>query len=460
VNAVTGTVSRTFRSLRVRNYRWYFFAQMISMSGTWMQSLAQGWLVLDLTHHSALMLSVTVALQFGPVLVIGPWGGLIADRTDKRKLLIATQSVMAVLALTLGVLTLTGSVRVWMVMVLAALMGVTNGIDNPARQSFVIEMVGADDVVNAVALNSVIVNASRVIGPAVAGVLILTIGLGWCFLLNAASFVFVIAALAAMRTHELRQARPVARKGGQLRAGFAYIRRTPELSVPLLMMAVVGTLGYNFSVVLPLMARVAFHRGAGSYSSLMTAMGVGALAGGLYAAARARPSRRLLVASTVLFGIVTIVAAAMPNLAWELVLLVLLGATSVLFISTTNSLLQLNSEPSMRGRVMSLWAVVFLGSTPIGALVVGTIAAAYGPRAAFAFGGVASLLTGVVAWWALRRRRERERLAAAGELGGMCLPDTPEPDDTLQADPNARAGSGPGRRRENIPGGAPGRPTM
>ncbi len=458
MNAVTGTVSRTFRSLRVHNYRRYFFAQVVSNSGTWMQSFAQAALVLELTHRNALMLSLVVALQFGPVLIIGPWGGLIADRADKRKLLIATQSVMTVQAAALGALTLSGDIRVWMVMALALVMGVVNGIDNPARQSFVIEMVGHDDLANAVALNSVVVNTSRVVGPAIGGLFVLIApdsltGLAWCFLANAVSYLFVIAALWTMKVSELQRARRVARKGGQLRAGFAYVWRTPALRVPLLMMAVVGTLSYNFSVVLPLMARVSLHGGPRSISTLMTAMGVGALVGGLWVAARARPSRRLLVVGTALFGAASIVAALMPTIPLEMLVLVPMGACSVLFIATTNSLLQLNSEPSMRGRVMSLWAVVFLGSTPIGSLVVGVIATIWGPRAAFALGGVAALLTGVVVGWGLRRRG-RERLAAAAGEPEVCLPDTPEPDDLLQADAAERSGAA------RHPANAPGRPTL
>jgi MFS family permease len=427
LDRVGRAVGRTFHSLRVRNYRLYFFAQAVSQSGTWMQSVAQGWLVLHLTG-SALLLSVTVALQFGPVLFIGPWGGLLADRTDKRKLLIATQTIMTVLAVVLGVLTVTGVVRVWMIFVLAALNGVANGLDNPARQSFVIEMVGPDDVANAVALNSVVVNASRVIGPAIAGVLIVTVGLASCFLVNAGSYLFVIVALVAMRPSELRRGRPLSRKGGQLRAGFAYVWHTPELRVPLTMMALVGTLGYNFSILLPLMARVAFHRGAGTYGALVVAMGVGALAGGLYAAARARPSRRLLVGATLGFGAVTMVGAVMPTLNWELAVLVPLGAFSVLFVATTNSLLQLNSAAAMRGRVMSLWAVVFLGSTPFGSLTIGGLADLYGPRVAFAAGGAATFLTGAGAFVVLRRRRLRAASAAGEVRARVCLPDDPEPD--------------------------------
>ncbi len=443
-NGITNTIARTFRSLRVRNYRLYFGAQIVSQSGTWMQSVAQGWLVVHLTG-SALLLALTVALQFGPVLVVGPVGGLIADRTDKRKLLIATQTAMTVLAAVLGVLTLTGVVRVWMILVLATLYGVTNGLDNPARQAFVTEMVGEDDVVNAVSLNSVIVNASRVVGPAFAGILIVTLGLGACFLANAVSYLFVIAALVAMRTAELHRVRPLPREGGQLRAGLAYVRRTPELRVPLLIMVVVGTLGYNFSILLPLMARTAFHRGGGTYSALLVAMGVGALAGGLYAASRRLPSRRLLVAATLGFGAFTVACALMPTVVWEIVVLVPLGVFSVLFVTTTNSLLQLNSEPAMRGRVMSLWAVVFLGATPFGSLIIGGLSAAFGPRVAFAAGGVATFAAGVGAYAALRRRRwplgavgapvavgAPGRTAAAGALlPRVCLPDDPEPDEAI-----------------------------
>ena len=443
-NGITNTLARTFRSLRVHNYRLYFGAQIVSQSGTWMQSVAQGWLVVHLTG-SALLLALTVALQFGPVLVVGPIGGLAADRVDKRKLLIATQTAMTVLAAVLGVLTLTGVVRVWMILVLAALYGVTNGLDNPARQAFVTEMVGEDDVVNAVSLNSVIVNASRVVGPAIAGILIVTLGLAACFLANAASYLFVIAALMAMRSAELHRTRPLPREGGQMRAGFAYVRRTPELRVPLMIMVVVGTLGYNFSILLPLMAKIAFHRGGGTYSVLLVAMGVGALAGGLYAASRRRPSRRLLVVATLGFGVLSVVGALMPTVAWEIAVLVPFGVFSVLFVTTTNSLLQLNSEPAMRGRVMSLWAVVFLGATPFGSLIIGGLAAAFGPRAAFAAGGAATFLAGVGAYAALRRRSwpigvlsapgadgAVEATGAAGALlPRVCLPDDPEPDEAI-----------------------------
>jgi MFS family permease len=459
-NRVGGAVGRTFRSLHVRNYRLYFIAQTISMSGTWMQSVAQGWLVLHLVGgarpgRAAVMLSITVALQFGPVLVLGPWGGLIADRTDKRKLLLATQTAMMVLATVLGLLTFTGTVRLWMVFVIAALMGVTNSLDNPSRQSFVFEMVGPGDLANAVGLNSVIINGSRVVGPALAGILIARVGLTPCFLGNAASFLFVIGALLLMRPAELHRGRPVSRKSGQLRAGFSHAWHAPELRLPLVIMAVVGTLGYNFSVLMPLMARYAFHRGGGTYAALATAMGVGALAGGLFAAARARPNTRLLVVSTTAFGVLSVAAAFAPTLPLEIGALLVMGAFSVLFVSTTNSLLQLNAEPAMRGRVMAIWAMVFLGSTPIGSLFAGVIAGRYGPRVAFAAGGVVTVLTGVGASATVRRRRLRRaaRAAAASTVATrpahaqVCLPNDPEPDDALDD-------LAAGRRDPPLPAGA------
>jgi MFS family permease len=427
---VTGSspnlLRRTFRSLRLYNYRLWFFSQVVSMSGTWMQSMAQAWLVLQLAG-SGVDLGITVGLQFGPVLVVGAWAGALADRVVKRKLLIVTQSVAAGLALVLGVLTATHVVTVWMIWVLAALSGTTVALDMPSRQSFVFEMVGADDLANAVGLNAVIINSSRIIGPALGGVLIAVIGVAPCFFLNAVSFAAVIAALAVMRTGELRPSKPVRREPGQVRAGLRYAWRAPELRVPLVMMAVVSTLAYNYSVVLPLLTKQAYGRGAGAYGVLSAAMGVGALAGALLMASRARPSRRLLVASTFAFGLVTVLLAASPGYLWGVALLVPLGAAGVLFISTTNSLLQLNADDAMRGRVMALWAVVFLGSTPIGGPLTGLLARGFGVRTAVAVGGVAALATAGGAYWALRRRQLR---AGACEVPA-CLPDGPAPGDAL-----------------------------
>ncbi|MGO8684268.1 MAG: MFS transporter [Thermoleophilia bacterium] len=404
---------RMFRSLHTRNYRLWFVGQTVSQTGTWMQSVAQYWLVLELTH-SAFDLGITAAFQFAPVLLFGTVGGLLADRFDKRKLLLVTQTAFTVQAAALWLLVADGSVRLWMVWALASLYGFINVADNPARQSFVVEMAGADDLTNAVSLNSVIANMSRIVGPALAGILIAGVGLSWAIFANAVSFAAVIGALYAIRPTELHRRPPVARAKGQIRAGLQYAWRAWELRVPLLMMAVIGTLAYNFSVLLPLFATDVFHRGAGTYSSLMVAMGIGALAGGLTIASRQRPSHRLLVVVSLAFGGAILAVAAAPTLALCLAMLVLMGAASVMFIATANSLLQLNSSGAMRGRVMSLWAVVFLGSTPIGSPLVGFLAGHYGARFALAVGGVATVLSALWAGFTLLRIRNR-RVAVSGD---------------------------------------------
>jgi MFS family permease len=404
---------RVFSSLGVRNYRLWFFGQTVSQSGTWMQAVAQNALVLFHLHGSPLDLGITVALQYGPVLLFGPFGGLLADRFDKRKLLLATQTAFAAQALTLGVLVATGSARLWVVWVLAFVMGAINSLDSPARQSFVVEMVGPEDLANAVGLNSVIINASRIAGPAVAGILIVTVGMSWTFMLNAASFLAVLVALWAMRPVDLHRLPPVPPSRGQIREGMRYAWGTWQLRVPLLMMAVIGTLAYNFGVLLPLFAHV-FDRGAGTYSAMTAAMGVGALAGALAAAARRRPTYRLLVAVAAGFGLSLALVAAAPSLPLLLLCMVPMGTASVLFLATANSLLQLHSSPAMRGRVMALWSMVFLGSTPIGGPLTGLLAAQFGVRPTMALGGLATVLTGVAAALFLHGLRER-RAARAGD---------------------------------------------
>ena len=406
-----------FRSLRTRNYRLWFFGQTISQSGTWMQSTAQSWLVWTLTHN-AFYLGITMALQFLPVLAFGLIGGLVADRFDKRHVLLATQTAFTVQATVLFALVASGAVRLWMVWVLALVYGFINVVDNPSRQSFAVEMVGPDDLTNAVGLNSVIVNASRIVGPAVAGLLIATAGMSWAFLANAVSFAAVIAALWAMRASELHRRPPVGRAKGQIRAGLRYSWHDWELRVPLLMMAVIGTLAYNFSVVLPLYAGDLFHRGGGTLGALMTAMGVGALAGALVIASRRRPSYQLLVGVALAFGALIIAVASAPSLIFAFILLVPMGVFSIMFIATANALLQLHSTGAMRGRVMALWAMVFLGSTPIGSPLIGFIAAHFGVRIALGIGGVATLLISLWAGYELRRIRNGKRadLAAADEL--------------------------------------------
>ncbi|NLE22156.1 MAG: MFS transporter, partial [Actinobacteria bacterium] len=327
----------------------------------------------------------------------------------------------------LGILSATDVVAVWMIWVLAGLTGTVTALGMPSQQSFLYEMVGPDDLANAVGLNSVVINSSRIIGPAIGAVLIAGVGIASCFFINAASFVAVILALAAMRTAELHRSAPVPREPGQVRAGLRYAWRTPSLRVPLLMLAVVSTLAYNYSVVLPLLTKSVFGRGGGSYGVLSAAMGVGALAGAFIMASRARPSRRLLVGGAFAFGAVTVALALVPGYYASLVLLVLIGAAAVLFISTTNALLQLNAADVMRGRVMALWSIVFLGSTPIGGPITGLLVRGLGVRWAIAVGGVATLAVATTAALALRHRRIRDGRCEAP----VCLPDGPAPGDAL-----------------------------
>jgi MFS family permease len=367
-----------------------------------MQIVAEMWLVLHLTD-SGLAVGVTSALQFTPILLFGAYGGLLADRFPKRGLLMITQVAMALPALALWALTSSGSIELWMVFALVFARGMVNAIDNPTRQSFVIEMVGADRVVNAVSLNSVIVHCARIVGPAGAGVVIALWGVDPCFLLNALSFTVMIGALARMRTSELAPAPRSEREPGALRAAVRYVLRTPELAIPLGLMAAVGTLTLNFQVVLPLLARFTFHADASTYSELVAAMGAGAVAGALVTGARGHVTPRLMVGASAALGALTLLVASAPTLPLAIAALVPLGAAAVTFAAGINSSLQINVEPAMRGRVMALYSVVFLGSTPIGGPLVGWIAQAADPRASLALGGGAALLAGLVARSAFAR---------------------------------------------------------
>jgi MFS family permease len=377
----------TFAALAVPNYRRYIAGQSISLVGTWMQMTAQSWLVLTLTH-SAFMLGFVVALQTLPVLILGPYGGVIADRVNKRRLMIALQSAMGLQALALGLLTVTGVVQVWEIGVLAALLGLNNAFENPARQSFMMELVGAEHLRNAVSLNSVLVSVARSIGPAVAGILIATTGDGVCFLANAASFVAVVASLTTMDGSALSPSRPTPRARGQLREGLRYVRSIPQLALPLLMMGVVGCLAYEFQVSLPVMADRGLHVGATGFGFMTAAMGVGAAGGGLWVASRGKTGLRPLTIAASGFAVAMALAALAPNLGVELFALALTGAGSMSFMSTGNSTLQLSAAPEMRGRVMSLWFVAFQGSTPIGGPIVGATMATIGPRAGLGLGAI------------------------------------------------------------------------
>jgi MFS family permease len=407
---VSAAVRRSFDSLSVPNYRRYFAGQMVSLSGTWMQTVAAIWLILTLTD-SGIAVGLTTALQFLPMLLLGAWGGLLADRIPKRRLLIVTQALMAIPAIGLFTVTATGVVAPWMVYLAVFAMGSVNAVDNPTRQSFVFEMVGADRVVNAVSLNSVIVQAARLVGPALAGLLIAGFGVVPCFALNALTFVAMIFALWGMDPRGLHTEPVVAREPGAIRAGLRYVRATPELAVPLALMALVGTLGFNFQVILPLLAKFSFEGGAMTYGALVSAMAVGSIAGALVNGAHGRTGPRLIAAGALAFGILALLGGVAPTLALEIPVLAGLGAAAVTFAATINSTLQLAVSPEMRGRVMALYSVVFLGSTPIGGPLTGWLSQTYDPRVALLLAGI----TGLSAAWAakLSFNRIRERTPAA-----------------------------------------------
>jgi MFS family permease len=403
VSLAEAVTRRMFRSLRVRNYRLFFFGQLVSLTGTWMQQVGQDWLVLRLTDR-ALPLGITLALQFAPMLVLGAWAGVVADRLDKRRLLLATQAAMASLALVLGVLTATGAIRLWMVYVLALLLGCATAFDMPTRQAFVSEMVGPDRVTNAIGLNSAVFNSARVVGPAVAGVLIAAVGIAPAFLINAASYLAVIAGLLAMDPTRLHRLPPVDRAEGQVRAGLRYVWANPVLRSTIALVAVVGALGLNYRVALPLLARFTFGGDASAYGALASIMAAGAVVGSLAAARRGRPSRALLLGSVAVFGLLSFAAAAAPTLIAEAVVLAPLGVASMTFLATANSTLQLASSPEMRGRVMALYGLVFLGSTPLGGLLGGWMAGQFGPRSILLLSGVSSLAAAGLAAFLTRQR--------------------------------------------------------
>jgi MFS family permease len=389
-------------SLRQRNYRLFFFGQLVSIAGTWMQTVAQSFVVLDLTH-SGTQLGLTTAARFLPMFVFGPLGGVFADRMDRRRVLYVTQALSGLLAGVFAVTVGTHSIRLWIVYLLALALGFVNVFDNPARQSFISEMVSTGDLPNAVTLNSVAANMARVFGAALGGVIAAAIGLALCFTFNALSFGAVLVSLAAMRSSELFPAERVSRQKKQVRQGLRYVRNTPELLVPLLMIAVVGTLAWEFQVSLPLMASKVFHGGAGSYGVMASVMGGGAVVGGLISAAQARPRARALCLAAIGWGIAILAAAVAPSFALELAALVFVGYGSITFNALAKTTLQLAAKPEMRGRVMALWALAWMGSTPIGGPIVGWTGQAIGARWALVIGGLATLACGVLALPALTR---------------------------------------------------------
>jgi len=403
----------TFRSMSVRNYRLYFAGQLISTTGTWMQSIAQAWLVLQITG-SGVALGVTVALQFTPVLLVGAWGGLVADRVDKRRLLVGTQAAAGVLALVLGSVTALGVVQLWMIYVLALGLGAVNALDNPARRAFVVEMVGAEHVSNAVSLSSAMFMAARVIGPAIAGLVIAGFGVSWCFFANGVSYSAAVIAFLAMRENEFFSVEPIPRRKGQLREGLRYAWSTPALRLVLVLTAVIGTLAFNFQVVLPLLAKQTFSGGADTLGVLYASMSIGSVIGALVSAHEARATRRFVLGAALAFGAALVGAALAPTFALELLVLVPVGAAGIAFTAMANGVLQTETAPEMRGRVAALFTVAFLGSTPIGGPTIGWVSEQLGPRAGLWVGGIATLAVTVAAVAAIRRHREiRHRVLAS-----------------------------------------------
>ncbi|NDU74903.1 MFS transporter [Actinomadura sp. DSM 109109] len=404
-----------FRSLRIHNFRLYAAGQVVSNTGTWMQRIAQDWLVLDLAHGSGTALGITTGLQFLPMLLFGLWGGVIADRYSKRRVLMLTQVSMGVLALVLGLLTISGSAQVWHVYVLAFGLGVATVVDNPTRQSFVVEMVGKRDLPNAIALNSATFNGARLLGPAVAGVLIALIGTGPVFLVNAASFGAVLFGIYAMRADELHHAEPVRRAKGQLREGLRYVRGRRDLMLVLILVGFLATFGMNFTTTVALIAREVFHADASAFGLASSMLALGALSGALLAARRvARPRLRLLVAMGLAFGALEVLTGLMPTYWSFLALLVPTGIAMMTITTAANATVQLGVAPEMRGRVMALYMLVFLGTNPLGAPAVGWLAEHFGARASLVLGGlisvVAALAVGALAlrWGSGGRERAPE----------------------------------------------------
>jgi MFS family permease len=410
-------VSGTFSSLRIYNYRVWAAGALVSNVGTWMQRVGQDWLVLTvLTQHSATAVGWVMALQFGPPLLLLPLTGWAADHLDRRRLLMWTQAFSGLLALGLGIVTLAGVVQLWHVYGFALLLGCVTAFDAPTRQTFVSDLVSDADVANAVALNSTSFNAARMVGPAVAGLLIAAGGEGWLFVVNAVSYAAVLASLACLRVRELHGgARPARSRGGML-AGFRYVWRRPDLMAVLVMLALIGTFGFNFAIFISTMSVTVFGGDAGQYGLLTSAMAVGTMGGALLSARRPVPGMRLMGGSAAAFGVFALLAAVMPG-PWSFALmLVLVGLAALTFMTASNSMMQLTTERGMRGRVLALRIAVVMGGTPVGAPLVGWVADRFGPRWALGVGALSGLVAAGVAVGYLVRHRGLRLQRGAGRL--------------------------------------------
>ncbi|QNG21140.1 MFS transporter [Rhodococcus triatomae] len=411
-----------FAALRTRNYRLWASGQIVSLVGTWMQRVAQDWLVLTLSDGNALAVGIVMALQFGPTLFLSVWGGVLADRYDKRRILMVTQVAMALCALVLGVLDVGGVVDLWHVYLIAFVLGCASAIDAPVRQSFTIEMVGPERLSNAIALNSMTFNTARIIGPAVSGVLITLIGTGWVFLLNVVTFAAVLVGLLLMRVDELMPAPATERAKGQVREGFRYVWGRADLRVLMAAVFMVSTFGLNFPISLAVMARNTFGHGADAYGLLSTTLAIGTLAGAALAARRKTPPRlRTLLGAAAGFGVFEIAVGVMPTYALVAIMLVPTGALTLTFTTAAMNILQMSVPSEMRGRVMGIYMLCFLGGTPLGSPVLGWLADVLDPRAPLVVGGVISLLSGLLAA-AYLMRHEQLRLRVRRPSSGRYLP--------------------------------------
>lgn len=403
----TQSAGGTFRSLKSYNFRLWTAGALVSNIGTWMQRVAQDWLVLtELTHHDASALGIVMGLQYAPMLLLLPWTGSAADRLNQRKLLMVTQATMGVLALLQGVLTITGAIQLWHVYVLAFLSGSALALDAPVRQTFVAEMVGDGDLPNAVALNSMSFNSAQMIGPAIAGLLIADVGIGWAFLLNGVSFAAVLISMAFFRLSELRASTRAHRAAGGFVEGLQYVWKRADLRAILIMLFLIGTFGFNFPLFISTMAVNVFHTDARGFGLLSSLMAAGTLGGSLFAASRMKPSLASLMAGAGFFGLGCGLAALAPGYWWFAGGLMIVGAAALTFVNGTNSMMQLSTEPGMRGRVMALRVAIALGGTPIGAPIEGWVANHFGPRWALGVGAGAAFTAALVAAYVLVRRKE------------------------------------------------------
>src|SRR6266542_1783420 len=418
-----GYFRRTFQSLRVRNFRFFVTGNLLSATGTWMQSVAAPFLVLRLTH-SGVALGIDTALTFLPILLVGAWGGLIADRFDNRRVQLLTQVLYAASALTLWALVVTGAVHVWMVYAISFFTGCVTAVDMPTRQSFYLEMVGPDDLTNAMSLNTASFNAARILGPTAAAAIIAVAGIAPAFLINAISYIVMIVALLLIRPSELRPRRKVERQPGQIKEGVRYAWRTSSLRLPLLVMGTVFLFAFNYSVLLPLLATRTFHGDSGTYGLMLTLNGIGSLAGALFMASRTRRANvRLLSVLGVAVGALTVAAGVGPWLWIEWAIMPFLGGAFISFAITANSTLQLNANDQMRGRVLALYTVVFLESTPLGGVVAGWVGQHLGSRVGLVGGGLVAVAAGLAGLAALGAVRPRTRRSESPERPIAAPPD-------------------------------------